>query len=146
MRGQQGGIAAVPFGDATGILVVEESDHIILANKQFGLQFEIPDALLSTRDDQIVLNHVLAKIEGPDVFAERVKYLYSHRNENSRDELLRPTDDGSRAFEFRRGGNSLKSCGRRPRAQAVHTRIAQNPYFLAPCCQHPLSSVLETCQ
>jgi diguanylate cyclase (GGDEF)-like protein/PAS domain S-box-containing protein len=70
-----------------GILVVDESDHIILANKQFGRQFEIPDALLSTRDDQIVLNHVLAQIEAPDVFAERVKYLYSHRDENSRDEF-----------------------------------------------------------
>jgi len=70
-----------------GILVVDASDHIILANKQFGRHFEIPDALLSTRDDQIVLNHVMAKIEAPDVFVERVKYLYSHRDEKSRDEF-----------------------------------------------------------
>ncbi len=70
-----------------GILVVDESDHIILANRQFGRHFEIPDALLSTRDDQIVLNHVLAKIEAPDVFVKKVKYLYSHRDEKSRDEI-----------------------------------------------------------
>jgi diguanylate cyclase (GGDEF)-like protein/PAS domain S-box-containing protein len=70
-----------------GILVVDESDHIILANKQFGRHFEIPDALLSTREDQIVLNHVLAKTEAPDAFVKKVKHLYRHRDEKSRDEF-----------------------------------------------------------
>ena len=70
-----------------GILAVDESDHIILANKQFGLHFGIPDELLSTRDDQVVLKHVIAKVEAPDAFIERVKYLYSHRDEKSRDEF-----------------------------------------------------------
>ncbi len=70
-----------------GILVVDESDHIILANKQFGLHFGIPEELLMTRDDQIVLAHVVSKIEAPDAFVERVRYLYSHRDEKSRDEF-----------------------------------------------------------
>jgi diguanylate cyclase (GGDEF)-like protein/PAS domain S-box-containing protein len=70
-----------------GILVVDESDHIVLANKQFGLQFEIPDDLLLTRDDQIVLRHFVSKVDAPDVFVERVKYLYEQREEKSRDEF-----------------------------------------------------------
>jgi diguanylate cyclase (GGDEF)-like protein len=70
-----------------GILAVDEFDHIVLANKQFGLQFEIPDELLSTRSDQIVLGHVVAKLEAPDAFVEKVRYLYSHRDEKSRDEF-----------------------------------------------------------
>ena len=70
-----------------GILVVDESDHIILANKQFGLHFGIPDKLLITRDDQIVLAHIVSKIENPDAFVEKVRYLYRHRNEKSRDEF-----------------------------------------------------------
>jgi diguanylate cyclase (GGDEF)-like protein/PAS domain S-box-containing protein len=70
-----------------GILVVDESDHIILANRQFGLHFGIPDELLSTRDDRIVLKYVIDKIEAPAAFKERVKYLYSHRDEKSRDEV-----------------------------------------------------------
>jgi PAS domain-containing protein len=41
-----------------GILAVDESDHIVLANKQFGLHFGIPDELLSTRDDLAVREHV----------------------------------------------------------------------------------------
>jgi diguanylate cyclase (GGDEF)-like protein len=70
-----------------GILVVDEFDHIILANKQFGFHLEIPFELLSTRDDRIVLKHMTDKVEAPDAFIERVKYLNSHRDEKSRDEF-----------------------------------------------------------
>jgi diguanylate cyclase (GGDEF)-like protein len=70
-----------------GILVVNESDHIVLANRQFGFNFEIPDELLSTRDDLIVRKHVTAKVEAPDAFVETINYLSSHRDEKSRDEL-----------------------------------------------------------
>src|ERR1035438_10341028 len=70
-----------------GILAVDESDHIVLANKQFGLNFGIPDELLNTRDNLIVLKHVTDKVEDPDAFIERVEYLNSHRDEKGRDEL-----------------------------------------------------------
>jgi diguanylate cyclase (GGDEF)-like protein/PAS domain S-box-containing protein len=70
-----------------GILAVNESDHIVLANKQFGLHFGIPDELLSTRDDLIVRKHVMDQVEDPDAFVARVQYLNSHRDERSRDEL-----------------------------------------------------------
>jgi diguanylate cyclase (GGDEF)-like protein/PAS domain S-box-containing protein len=70
-----------------GMLAVDESDHIVLANKQFGLNFGIPDELLSTRDDLIVRKHVTDKVVDPDAFVERVNYLNSHRDEKSRDEL-----------------------------------------------------------
>jgi diguanylate cyclase (GGDEF)-like protein/PAS domain S-box-containing protein len=70
-----------------GILAVDESDHIVLANKQFGLHFGMPKEMLSTQDDLIVLEHVRDQVEAPDAFAERVKYLYSHRDEKSSDEI-----------------------------------------------------------
>src|SRR5580692_2296809 len=70
-----------------GILAVDESDHIVLANKQFGLHFEMPEEMLSTQDDLIVLQHVRDKVEAPDAFVERVKHLYSHRDEKSSDEI-----------------------------------------------------------
>ena len=70
-----------------GILVVDESDHIVMTNKQFGLHFGIPDALLSARDDRIVLDCLMAEVETPDEFGERVKYLYTHQDEKSRDEF-----------------------------------------------------------
>lgn len=70
-----------------GILAVDESGHIILANKQFGLQFGIADEALSTKDDQVVLKQVIANIEDSEAFIAKVKYLYSHRDEKSRDEF-----------------------------------------------------------
>jgi diguanylate cyclase (GGDEF)-like protein/PAS domain S-box-containing protein len=70
-----------------GILAVNESGHIVLANKQFGLNFGIPNELLSTQDDLIVRKHVMDQVEEPDAFVARVEYLNSHRNERSRDEL-----------------------------------------------------------
>jgi diguanylate cyclase (GGDEF)-like protein/PAS domain S-box-containing protein len=70
-----------------GILVVDESDHIVLANKQFGQHFGIPNDLLSTNDDLIVRKHVIDKVEDPGAFIERVNYLNRHRDEKSRDEL-----------------------------------------------------------
>ena len=70
-----------------GILVVDEHDHIVLANKQFGLAFGVPDELLSTRDDLAVRKYVTDRVAAPDAFVDRVEYLYSHRDEHSRDEL-----------------------------------------------------------
>ncbi len=70
-----------------GILAVDESDHIILVNRQFGLQFEVPDELLNSRDDRIVLRFVEDRVENPGAFLERVQYLYGHRKEKSRDEF-----------------------------------------------------------
>jgi diguanylate cyclase (GGDEF)-like protein/PAS domain S-box-containing protein len=70
-----------------GILVVDDSDHIVLVNKQFGIQFGVPDELLAKRDDPSVLKHMTDKIEDPVAFLDRVKYLYSHRDQKSRDEF-----------------------------------------------------------
>jgi diguanylate cyclase (GGDEF)-like protein/PAS domain S-box-containing protein len=70
-----------------GILVVDESDHIILANKQFGLLFGVPDELLMGKDDRLVLKHVTDKIENSDSFLEKVRYLYGHPEEKSSDEF-----------------------------------------------------------
>jgi len=70
-----------------GILAVNESDQIVLTNKQFGIHFEIPDEMLSAGDDQIVRKHVADKVEDPDAFVERIKYLNEHRDEKSRDEI-----------------------------------------------------------
>ncbi len=70
-----------------GILVVDESNHIVLANKQFALLFGIPDEVLDTRDDVIVRQYVTDKVEAPGAFVERVEYLYNHPDDKSRDEL-----------------------------------------------------------
>lgn len=70
-----------------GILVVDDSDHIILANKQFCINLGIPEDLLSAGDDRAVREVVIGKVEDPSAFIERVNYLNNNRNETSTDEL-----------------------------------------------------------
>lgn len=70
-----------------GILAVNDSDCIILVNKQFQLGFDIPDELLDKRDDRILREHVMDKIQGPEAFIAKIEYLNSHRDEKSSDEI-----------------------------------------------------------
>jgi diguanylate cyclase (GGDEF)-like protein/PAS domain S-box-containing protein len=70
-----------------GILVVDETDHIILANKQFAFHFSIPAELLASGDDRFVLKHVADQVEDTDAFVTKVKYLYAHPQQKSRDEI-----------------------------------------------------------
>jgi PAS domain S-box-containing protein len=70
-----------------GILIVDDEDHIVLANKQFGLNFGVPDELLSTKDDLIVRKYVKDQVEDPSAFVARVNYLNSHWKEKGNDEL-----------------------------------------------------------
>jgi diguanylate cyclase (GGDEF)-like protein/PAS domain S-box-containing protein len=70
-----------------GILIVDEFDRIILANKRFGSNFGIPEEMLIARDDLAVRQYVTDQVEDPDAFAAKIRYLNEHRDEKSRDEL-----------------------------------------------------------
>ena len=70
-----------------GILAVDESNRIILANEQFGRHFNIPKEILQSGDDPVVLRHVTDQVEDPKAFLERVQYLYQHPDEKSTDEV-----------------------------------------------------------
>lgn len=70
-----------------GILAVDESNRIVLYNRQFALQFGIPDELLSTGDDLPVRQLVIDQVTSPEAFAERIRHLNAHRDEKSRDEF-----------------------------------------------------------
>jgi diguanylate cyclase (GGDEF)-like protein/PAS domain S-box-containing protein len=70
-----------------GILAVDESDRILLVNDQFKFHFSMPEELLRAGDDGAVLKHFTDLVENSDAFLERVKYLYAHPEEKSRDEF-----------------------------------------------------------
>ncbi len=70
-----------------GILVVDSEGKSISFNKNFGRMWNIPQQILDTRDDEKMLQYVLSQLKDPEQFLERVKYLYAHKNEKSRDEI-----------------------------------------------------------
>ena len=71
-----------------GILVVDAAGKILRTNRQLAVMFEKPSAILASGDDSILLLHVTERMENPGAFVARVKYLYSHPEEKSRDEII----------------------------------------------------------
>jgi len=76
--------------DATpsGILVVDENYAVTLINWRFIEIFNVSADILNYReDDSILLDYVANLTKDPGQFIARVKYLYEHINETSRDEI-----------------------------------------------------------
>ncbi len=69
------------------ILLVDENARIISHNRKFVEMWDIPENVVRTGDDAAVLQAALPKIENPEAFLARVKYLYEHKEETSREEI-----------------------------------------------------------
>lgn len=54
--------------------------------------WSIPDELLATKDSDQLLPFVFSQLQDPDEFNKKVRYLYSHTEEKTRDEI--PFKDG----------------------------------------------------
>jgi signal transduction histidine kinase/ActR/RegA family two-component response regulator len=70
-----------------GILVIGPDRRILNFNRRFATIWKIPDDLLALRDDERLLSFVLPQLADPDEFLTRVRYLYDHPTEASRDEI-----------------------------------------------------------
>lgn len=70
-----------------GILVVDENNAIISFNRRFVEIWGIPPEMAEAGDDAPVLRFVTSMTADPDAFLDRVRYLYEHRVEKSRDEI-----------------------------------------------------------
>jgi len=70
-----------------GILAVDDSNHIVLANSQFALQFGIPADILHSGDDTRLRGFVRSSLDDPDAFFERVSILMRNRAAKTSDEI-----------------------------------------------------------
>ncbi|MEH2377253.1 PAS domain-containing protein [Nostoc sp.] len=71
-----------------GILIIDENRTIASFNQKFSQLWQIPAALLQTRDDRQLLGWVLDQLINPDEFLTKVEYLYQHPEESNRDEIF----------------------------------------------------------
>ena len=71
-----------------GLLVVDEQNRKTLQNRQFRRIFRIPQHIFEQQGDEATLQYVLSLVKNPEQFLNRVKYLFAHRDETSRDEIL----------------------------------------------------------
>jgi len=71
-----------------GILVVGEDNTIISYNRRFIELWDIPLEMVEAEDDAPVLELVASRVADREGFLVRVKFLYDHREEKSREEIL----------------------------------------------------------
>jgi PAS domain S-box-containing protein len=70
-----------------GILVVDEKGKKILQNQRMTDLCKIPLGIVDHPDDEELLNWVRQSAKNPEQFLAKVRYLYSHPDETSRDEI-----------------------------------------------------------
>ncbi|HEX4343577.1 MAG TPA: ATP-binding protein [Verrucomicrobiae bacterium] len=70
-----------------GILVVNNSNHMVVQNQKFNELLKIPPHVQVMEHDDERLQFVTDSAKNPEQFQEKVRYLYSHPLETSRDEI-----------------------------------------------------------
>jgi len=70
-----------------GILVVDDHGMIISYNRRFMELWGISSEVLASGADRVVIKFVLEQLIDPEEFLTKVKYLYEHPHEKSRDEI-----------------------------------------------------------
>ena len=74
----------------TGTLVVadHEGGRIISANHRFREMWGLGSEVQKAASDEVAIQMVLERVEDPEAFTKRIRYLYDHKDEAGRDELL----------------------------------------------------------
>jgi PAS domain S-box-containing protein len=73
--------------DLDGMLVVDSNNQRILTNKRLIEMWKVPQHIAEDKNDASLLQYVVSQIKYPEQFLEKVKYLYSHKDETNRDEI-----------------------------------------------------------
>ena len=70
-----------------GILIIGNDQKRVLINQRVIDLFEVPQYIVDSEDDSLLLNHVMSLNKNPDEFLEKVRYLNDHNTEISQDVL-----------------------------------------------------------
>ena len=70
-----------------GILIIDNDQKIVLINQRIIDLFDVPQDILESDGDSLLLKHVMGLNKNPEIFLEKVLYLNEHKNEISQDEL-----------------------------------------------------------
>ena len=90
-------LRAILESTSDGILVVNKDNEVLFANVRFAEMWMIPQEIMESRDDRVLLQYILDQLSDPQGFLQKVQELY-HSAEDNFDTLY--FKDG-RVFERR---------------------------------------------
>jgi diguanylate cyclase (GGDEF)-like protein/PAS domain S-box-containing protein len=70
-----------------GILVVDKEHRRIIINSRLVDMLGIPQAVLDDKEPEALIRFLMGRVNNPEEFLQRVRYLYGHPNESGRDEI-----------------------------------------------------------
>jgi signal transduction histidine kinase len=70
-----------------GVIVVDSNNQKILTNKRLIELWKVPQHIVEDKDDTSLLQYAVSQTKYPEQFLEKVKYLYSHQDATSQDEI-----------------------------------------------------------
>lgn len=82
LRASESALQSVLESTADGILAVDAENKILFANERFAEMWQIPPAIMSSRDDAVLLQHVLDQLSDPQSFLRKVRELYQSPEES----------------------------------------------------------------
>ncbi len=69
-----------------GILAVNRENEVLFSSERFAEMWMIPPEIMASKDDTLLLQHVLNQLSNPQAFIQKVKDLY-HSDKESFDAL-----------------------------------------------------------
>ena len=75
-------LQAILESTSDGILVVNKDNEVLFANARFAEMWMIPQEIMASKDDQVLLQYVLDQLSDPQGFLQKVQELYHSVEEN----------------------------------------------------------------
>ena len=76
LRQSEAHLHSILESTSDGILAIDQNGKVIRFNQRFGQLWQVPQALLDSKDDQALLDHVVSQLTEPEEFVSRVQALY----------------------------------------------------------------------
>ncbi len=82
LQKSESSLHAVLQSTADGILAVGSGNEVLYANERFVEIWRIPQAAMASKDDSVLLQHVLDQLSDPQSFLKKVQELYKSKEES----------------------------------------------------------------
>ncbi|MBI5946240.1 MAG: PAS domain S-box protein [Chloroflexi bacterium] len=82
LRESQSSLQAVMQSTADGLLAVNNENKVIFSNERFAELWRIPPAVIASKDDTVLVGHILDQLINPKEFVEKIQKLYGSLDES----------------------------------------------------------------